>query len=424
MLKSCPRCHSRVSKSIFCSTCGVDLRPYLKKDAAAEKSCKPKESSEAEAERKKMEARKRGYYIENGILRLYCRGEVDIVVPDIVTSIDEHVFKSARVRPESITIPKSVTSIHESAFTYRRENLKTITVEKGNPVYHSSDNCLIETASKTLILGCQNSLIPRDGSVTSIGDRAFAHCEGLTSIRIPSGVTSIGDNAFVYCEGLTSVCIANSVTDIGDNAFAFCKCLTSIVIPDSVTSIGDAVFSHCEALTCITVKNGNPVYYSIDNCLIEVASKTLITGLQNSVIPTDGSVISIGKCAFEGCKGLVSMKIPESVTSIGGGAFAGCEELTSIVIPESVTSIGSGAFTGCKALTSIIIPESVKSIGNGAFASCKALTSIVIPESVTSIGRFAFHGCDRLDSITLPQRFSSQLSYLGVDPSRNRVIYT
>ena len=39
--------------------------------------------------------------------------------------------------------------------------------------------------------------------VTTIGERAFAHCSGLTSITIPNSVTSIGGWAFENCSGLT-----------------------------------------------------------------------------------------------------------------------------------------------------------------------------------------------------------------------------
>ena len=35
--------------------------------------------------------------------------------------------------------------------------------------------------------------------VTSIGDGAFYHCAGLTSVMIPEGVTSIGEYAFSHC---------------------------------------------------------------------------------------------------------------------------------------------------------------------------------------------------------------------------------
>ena len=43
--------------------------------------------------------------------------------------------------------------------------------------------------------------------VTGIGDHAFAGCEGLTSITIPSNVTSVGYGMFEGCMGLTNVVI-------------------------------------------------------------------------------------------------------------------------------------------------------------------------------------------------------------------------
>ena len=318
-------------------------------------------------------------------------------------------------------IPDYVTEIGYSAF-HSCSGLTSIVVAESNKVYHSFKNCLIETQRKTLILGCKNSEIPLDGSVTSIGNSAFLGCSGLTSITIPNGVTSIGSYAFCDCSSLTSITIPDGVTSIGNSAFkgcsgltsitipdgvtsigyyafdgcsgltsitipdgvtsiysyAFygCSSLTSITIPDNVTSIGYYAFSGCSSLTSIVVAEGNKVYHSFKNCLINTQRKTLILGCKNSEIPLDGSVTSIGDSAFSGCSGLTSITIPDGVTSIGNSAFHGCRGLTSITIPDGVTSIGDSAFSGCRGLTSITIPDGVTRIGDYAFYGCSSLTSI------------------------------------------------
>ena len=139
-------------------------------------------------------------------------------------------------------------------------------------------------------------------------------------------------------------------------------------------------------------------------------------------------VTSIGGDAFNGCKGLTSITIPDSVTSIGYNAFYGCSGLTSITIPDSVISIGSYAFKDCdslpvenglryadtylvkavdKSLSTYTIKEGTKWIGEGAFYECSGLTSITIPNSVSSIGDTAFYGCKGLTSITIPDSVSS-----------------
>ena len=81
-------------------------------------------------------------------------------------------------------------------------------------------------------------------------------------------------------------------------------------------------------------------------------------------------VKKIYNSAFNNCRGLTSVTIPNSVTSIGDYAFAYCEGLTSVTIGNSVTSIGDQAFYGCSGLTKIEIPSSVTSIGEDAF-SCQ-----------------------------------------------------
>ena len=118
-------------------------------------------------------------------------------------------------------------------------------------------------------------------------------------------------------------------------------------------------------------------------------------------------IMKIGNYAFEDCRRLTSVTIPDSVTSIGTSAFYNCSSLTSVTIPDSVTSIGYTVFYGCAGLTSIMIPDGVTIINGGAFSGCSSLTSITIPDSVTSIGDTAFSGCHSLSSITIPNSVTS-----------------
>ena len=193
-------------------------------------------------------------------------------------------------------------------------------------------------------------------------------------------VTSIGNKAFYQCSGLTSVTIPNSVTSIGGVAFYGCSGLTRVNISD-IAKWCNIDFETLDA---------NPLFYAHNLYLNSEEVKSLS-------IPS--SVTTIGNNTFFGCSGLTSVTIGNSVTSIGDQAFAGCIGLTSLTIGDSVTSIGFGAFFGCSKLTSLIIGNSVTSIGFSAFYGCSKLASVTIPNSVTSIDECAFEGCSGLTEI-------------------------
>ena len=160
------------------------------------------------------------------------------------------------------------------------------------------------------------------------------------------------------------------------------------------------------------------------------------------------AVTSIGDRAFNNCRKLVSVTIPNTVTSIGRRAFENCETLAEVTIPNSVNSIGEYAFYGCytetagedgntvkTGLQTVNIGSGVTTIGRHAFTNCFILTAFnvasgnlnfssvngvlfskykkklilfpcgkesdiyVVPESVTAIGTYAFENCYGLKNI-------------------------
>ena len=226
--------------------------------------------------------------------------------------------------------------------------------EMSNFNFNSSvDTCNITGVKDKTI---KSAVIP--DYVTSIGERAFDGCSDLTSVTIGNGVTSIGNSAFQdcckltnviwnaenctragsssypifkNCSKLTNVTIGVNVKTIPSYAFWYCSGLTSVTIGNSVTSIGDSAFYSCSGIESLVVMKGNKKYHSANNCIIETETKELIAGCKTSIIPSDGSVTSIGDDAFDGCSGLTSVTIPDSVTSIGSYAFRGCYKLVEVI---------------------------------------------------------------------------------------------
>lgn len=202
------------------------------------------------------------------------------------------------------------------------------------------------------------------------------------------------------------------------------------VISDGEATITDCNTSICGDITIPSTLGG----YSVTK--IDPKAFNMCKKLKSITIPN--SVTSIGGYAFFSCSSLASVTIPDSVTNIGDYAFCECTSLTNITISDNVTSIGKGAFYNCNSLKKITLPfvgntingksnthfgyifkansysenksyvpsslkeviiTKAKNIDSRAFCWCSSLTSITIPNSVTSIGEYAFDGCESLTKV-------------------------
>ncbi len=364
-----------------------------------------------------------------------CIGLTKVNIPDTVTAIGNYAFYGCRSLT-ILTIPEKVKDIGRGVIG-ECDLLAILLVAEKNTVYHGEANCVIETESKTLILGCKTSVIPDDGSVTSIGDYAFISCKRLEKLIIPEGITSIGNHSLQWCNKLQSVTLPDSVNFIGEYAFYGCRYLTAVDIPDGVTFISEFAFDSCSSIESVTLpasvtsicryafswcKSLKNIYF--DGTVAEWESikkgEEWDSSTGNYVVHCkDGSYSDNGTAGLEYtlsddgtyyvCTGIGTaagneIVIPSvynnlPVGGVGERAFKDRAELKSVVISYGITDVGLAAFQNCIGLTEIAVPDSVTKIGNYAFYSCVGLTQITVPAGVETLESYTFASCQKLRQI-------------------------
>ena len=169
-----------------------------------------------------------------------------------------------------------------------------------------------------------------------------------------------------------------------------------------VTGIGDRAFEACRNLKSVIIPDSvvnidSDAFYCCDSLgsfIVKEGNKQYKT-VQELLIEDEKTLVAVPRT-------LTSVDIPDCVTKIGDNAFFGCELLRDVTIPDSVESIGKQAFCQCKNLTNVAIPDSVKNIGDSAFAFCDNLRNVTISNGVKTIGERAFFLCMSLTEIEIP----------------------
>ena len=222
--------------------------------------------------------------------------------------------------------------------------------------------------------------LPAESGFSAVSANAEEMSEANVDVQAADDVKIAGDS-FVYGD------FHYQILDDGNVEITkYSGTDEKVVIPSAingkkVTSTGEWAFDECRSLTSITIPD---------------------------------SVKSIGEFTFSSCTGLTSVTIGNGVTSIGGAAFNGCTGLTSVTIPNSVKSIGMNAFTSCSSLKSVTIGNSVATIEEGAFGYCTSLTNVTIPDSTVRIDSGAFLGCSSLTNITVGSKNKNYSSENGI----------
>ena len=290
-----------------------------------------------------------------------------------VIMLRANLFRAADTNVTSqitkITIPKTVQHIESRCFD-QCENMTEFVIEGA-----TDGSSQLKEIDSHAFLNCKKlASITLPNTVTYLGDDdpnsiegsgMFEGCESLTSFKFPSSYASRNLPGFTFknCKNLATI-DWNGYNPKRLNSCAFWNCdkITWSQVPQSVEELGADCFAYCSSLTSVDLKD-------IKKMDKEVFRNTPLT----------------------------SVEWPAAITEIPAGTFLTCTSLTSITgiasqpgAWDNITKIGEDAFNECKALTTIKLPNSLKTLDKQAFRSCWNLKNVEYSNQLETIGEGAF----------------------------------
>lgn len=229
---------------------------------------------------------------------------------------------------------------------------------------------------------------------------------------------AVSDGALLKYDGKDEfVTVPEGVTAIWEFAFKTTP-VKRLVLPSTLLSMDAHALDGCEVEFkeyeggLYLGREGNDyfvLYGAVDGAnlqLLQVHPQTEIIAsgafegckkLSKVILP-DG-IIHLGSYTFFE-SGLEEINLPESVESIGAGCFADCF-IKCVTLPKKVTELNDCVFGGCACLTEVNLHGGVTRVGLYAFEECFSLESIDLGGGVTEIGVGAFQNCNKLKSVTV-----------------------
>jgi len=284
-----------------------------------------------------------------------------VILGAAVTEIPENAFSGSKTL-SAVVLPETVSSIGKFAFF---ECADLVYVDLGEGVSRIGDYAFAECRNLYEI-DCRNvseialgafyncsSLNKISVSIIGNADNAyFGYIFGaetmeysadfvpasLRTVEIDGSCEMIPARAFAECDGITSIVLCDGLENIGVRAFYRCRSLGAVTLPSTVKSVGDDAFFGCDALSAVSINEG---------------------------------LSHLGMQAFFGCSALTGIELPMSLVEINPSTFYNCKSLVTVRL-GGVKRIGKDAFGKCVSLTPISLDGIDVADGNEALGAIPA----------------------------------------------------
>lgn len=345
----------------------------------------------------KMETNIKKVIINEGITEIgtqafqFCQNIEEISLPEGLQSIGDDAFSRCE-KIRQIDIPSTVTYLGIDQFTgcnslYEISGGEGITELLDYQSYFECDGEYGGTTGgkgyrPTKYTGDSEALKNRDWMTHD--NRFLSDREDVKSANYGSSMINgtLQKTMVIVYEDNTALIEGEGILNIGDI--------------DDVTYI--KVVGNFTSLLSVPYRSSIKVWDLQQTTITEIAEDAFCNQANSNnqleeVILPEG-LQKIGNGAFQNCKQLKKINMPDSLTTLGTSTYAvfsGCESLQEIHIPDGVKVIGTDTFRNCKSLKTIYLPETLDRVGNNAFFDCQSLTTIVGGANLTLVGNMAFY---------------------------------
>lgn len=290
-----------------------------------------------------------------------CHSLLSIVFPDAMESLGAHAFAGCDSLI-SVTLGESFSLPPAEVFGDCEKLVEIYNRSDVELTIGDEDNGMVAYYAKNVYTDPAESKLKEEGDFIFYDDGEerclMAYTGDGAEVTLPEGTYEIYTGALRYRNRVTSVTIPDgTVTSVGDEAFAYCDALGSISFGKGITSLGSDVAEDSPvtrigiedlAAWCALEKEGRL------SMATEYGPVELYQGgkaVYDLVIP-DG-VEEIRAYSFNGFTGIRTLTLADSVARIRDHAFGNCYGLIKVTLGSGARDIYSHAFSLCPKLYEI-----------------------------------------------------------------------